>query len=192
MSKSHEAKLNRLYQTLRKVPTDNREIPPKTVTCRTKRIRKTKGRSEKRAHQANATTKEELEKTQKQAHQTNTYDPQDANTRINAATAQHELHYVTVQTNGGSYEAGLIVYNSNNCPIQGNSISPDIAFRNRLDSCATSRNSTRRINFAPEKYSSWISGSPYRIDNYGHKKLNPERPPQGCIFDAKEIQKHRK
>ena len=53
----------------------------------------------------------------KQAHQTNTYDPQNGNAK-NSAEEPQELHYVTIQTNEGRYEAGLIIDDANNCPLK--------------------------------------------------------------------------
>ena len=36
----------------------------------------------------------------------------------NTTIEQHELRYVEIQTKEGGYEAGLIIDNTNNCPMQ--------------------------------------------------------------------------
>ena len=51
----------------------------------------------------------------------------------NTETKPQEQYYVTIQTREGIYEAGLIIDNTNNCPIQKNLTWPDTESLIRLD-----------------------------------------------------------
>ena len=107
-------------------------ITPPMVQGNTNRGRDMQEKSQKKHREksrktgtprTNTTNEEETKKEQEQGHQrnaeTNTYDGNSANTRKDTSeeTETEEPHYVTIQTSAGSYEEGLIVDKSNNCPL---------------------------------------------------------------------------
>ena len=84
-----------------------------------KKPRKTQNAGTSRTHAA------EENKTLKQTHETRHKKTQEQITqkahgarKRDTEIEHHELHYVTIQTKEGSYEAGLIIDNANICPLQ--------------------------------------------------------------------------
>ena len=51
----------------------------------------------------------------------------------NTEIEHHEPHYVTIQTREGIYEAGHIIDNANNFPVQGNSTWTEARYKNLLN-----------------------------------------------------------